>query len=389
MKWWKKLLASSLVLAALGCNGNDDPVVPPPDPPEKPPVNEKGPLWACGSQLCLPSGEPIWLGGSHTGWEVQDGEAWEPVPRPYAWGHFLAQLHSWNHNLMRFWVVEHTSWDTDHPRFSSPAYPMQWARTGPGLANDGHPKFDLTKPNPDYYSRLRSRVAEADQRGMYTIVMLFQGVSLWTEMGNQGIPLEHWKSLVWNPENNIHGWSLAEPGWDAHRLTEGPIWEAQKSYIREVVKSLSGLPSVLIEVGNEDRHGSIHWQRAVVAYTRQAMDEELPHKPWPVGVTFRQGDAASNEELCGSDVDWYSPKVARGTLSPPPCPGKASLLDDDHFHIFATRTDYPSRARELGHAGYLHLHPAGEWFGRETERARRMAREHRPMGEAIGSVVGQ
>ena len=39
---------------------------------------------------------------------------------------------------------------------------------------DGKPKFDLTKFDPAYFERLRSRVEAAGQRGIYTSVMLFE-----------------------------------------------------------------------------------------------------------------------------------------------------------------------------------------------------------------------
>lgn len=45
--------------------------------------------------------------------------------------------------------------------------PHPWARTGPGQALDGGPKFDLDEFDEAYFKRLRSRVAAADQRGIF------------------------------------------------------------------------------------------------------------------------------------------------------------------------------------------------------------------------------
>jgi hypothetical protein len=39
--------------------------------------------------------------------------------------------------------------------------PHPWVRSGPGPANDGKPKFDLTRFDPEYFDRLRSRVIAA------------------------------------------------------------------------------------------------------------------------------------------------------------------------------------------------------------------------------------
>jgi hypothetical protein len=46
-------------------------------------------------------------------------------------------------------------------------------RTGPGVALDGEPKFDLTQFDPEYFDRLRSRVSAALDCGIYVSIMLF------------------------------------------------------------------------------------------------------------------------------------------------------------------------------------------------------------------------
>ena len=50
---------------------------------------------------------------------------------------------------------------------------MPFARTGPGQAFDGKPKFDVTQFNQAYFDRLRQRVEAAQERGCYVAVMLF------------------------------------------------------------------------------------------------------------------------------------------------------------------------------------------------------------------------
>lgn len=46
-------------------------------------------------------------------------------------------------------------------------------RTGPGLATDGGLKFDLTKFDPAYFERLRTRVDALNRAGIYAGVYLF------------------------------------------------------------------------------------------------------------------------------------------------------------------------------------------------------------------------
>ena len=55
--------------------------------------------------------------------------------------------------------------------------PNPYARTGPGTALDGKPRFDLEKWDDAYFERLRTRVRQAGERGIYVSVMLFQGWS--------------------------------------------------------------------------------------------------------------------------------------------------------------------------------------------------------------------
>ena len=39
--------------------------------------------------------------------------------------------------------------------------PQPWPRTGPGTANDGQPKFDLSSFDPAFFGRLRERIIAA------------------------------------------------------------------------------------------------------------------------------------------------------------------------------------------------------------------------------------
>ena len=60
-----------------------------------------------------------------------------------------------NHNFIRMWRSE-------SPRVSVPGRvmyvaPHPWLRTGPGAAADGKARFDLTKFDPAYFDRLRTR----------------------------------------------------------------------------------------------------------------------------------------------------------------------------------------------------------------------------------------
>ena len=56
---------------------------------------------------------------------------------------YLDMLVDHGHNFTRLWQWLHpvaTPWTTDEVRIA----PLPYARTGPGLAADGEPRFDLT-----------------------------------------------------------------------------------------------------------------------------------------------------------------------------------------------------------------------------------------------------
>ena len=91
-------------------------------------------------------------------------------------------LVEWNHNVIRLWAWEQARWAPwSDGKGSNPSdwftEPVAYARTGPSLALDGKPKFDLTQFDTNYFGRLRQRVQQAGDRGIYVSIMLFQGWS--------------------------------------------------------------------------------------------------------------------------------------------------------------------------------------------------------------------
>ncbi len=133
------------------------------------------------------SGRAIYLTGSHTWSNFQDNGTTDPPPR-FDYGAYLDSLVAWNHNFFRLWRWEQARWTAETAR-DYWLEPQPWLRTGPALAHDGKPRFDLTRFNDAYFTRLRQRVQEAGRRGIYVSIMLFDGWSVETEgrgLGNPG-----------------------------------------------------------------------------------------------------------------------------------------------------------------------------------------------------------
>ncbi|NJL30542.1 MAG: DUF4038 domain-containing protein [Phycisphaerales bacterium] len=114
------------------------------------------------------SGQAVYLTGSHT-WNNLIDMGHPPVefdcPRYMDW--LVAQ----GHNFVRMWAWDMlTTWN---PKDVVVHFP--WKRTGPGLAVDGKPRFDLSCYDEEYFSRLAERIALAQDKGIYISIMFFDG----------------------------------------------------------------------------------------------------------------------------------------------------------------------------------------------------------------------
>ena len=107
-----------------------------------------GPLRPCTANphyFCDSSGRPIILTGAHTWNNLQDAAPSNP-PVAFDYTRYLEFLQNYNHNFFRLWVWEQSKWaaDLQGDIWFGPAI---YRRTGPGVALDGGPRFDVTKLN--------------------------------------------------------------------------------------------------------------------------------------------------------------------------------------------------------------------------------------------------
>ena len=203
----------------------------------------------------------VYLTGSHTWNNLVDMDRADP-PAPFDYGGYLDFLQRYGHNFIRLWTWDSVMWDSRAngklgKDFVHHVAPLPWARTGPGNALDGKPKFDLTKFNPEYFDRLRTRVRAAGERGIYVSVMLFEG----------------WGLSHAQPSRAGRGWlGLSQPSLppgqqhqrhqrrsQRRRQRPGDTFAGQRrastalqaAYIRKVVDTVNDLDNVLYEVINE------------------------------------------------------------------------------------------------------------------------------------------
>ncbi len=287
------------------------------------------------------SGKAILLTGSHTWANFQ--EVYGEDKELFDWKGYLDFMEREHHNFMRLWVWEHASRLTSTKDMIY-LEPLPYQRTGKGLAIDGKPKYDLDKWNQEYFDRLRTRVIEAGNRGIYIAVMFFQGWSQ-NKLGTKNA--DPFLSHPFNKANNSSGIDALNTNQDEagkptlHSLGNKAVLLRQEAYVKKVIETVNDLDNVLYEVINEG--GNTDWLYHIVNYTHK-LEKGMP-KQHPVGIGSRVAPVMHNKELWDSPADWVSPTWSpAGWSSPgsryvddyqnnPPADnhGKVVILDTDHL----------------------------------------------------------
>ena len=137
----------------------------------------------------------------------------------------------------------------------APFYEQPFARSGQGKAWDGLSKYDLTKLNPWYISRVRQLAQKGAANGLLIINQhYFQHNIL--EAG------AHWVDCPWRPTNNINGTVFPEPVpfagdkrvWVAEYFydIDNPVMNRlHKQYIMNMLDAFADEPNVIHSIGEE------------------------------------------------------------------------------------------------------------------------------------------
>jgi len=286
-------------------------------------VSSKNPRYFCDA-----SGREVLLVGSHT-WNNLVNMGRSDPPEAFDFDAYLDFLDRYGHNFIRLWAWDSSTWDTRAngkwgKDFIHHAAPSPWARTGPGIALDGKPKFDLKQFNPAYFERLRGRVIAACRRGIYVSVMLFEGWGMMHGNRRRGTQEEWaWRTHPFHPDNNVNG---IDAGGKPHSRSSPAVNELQAAYIRKVVDTVNEFDNVLYEVINEG--GEQKWDWWVVETARK--HQRTKPKQHPIGITGHGAERL--DSMLASPADWISPGSQDGFKDDPPAwdGKKVSLLDTDH-----------------------------------------------------------
>lgn len=370
---------------SIGCSGSPGAGQPPPPPGEAGVVaggGDTGP--ALGPLRVDPrnpryftaGGKPVYLTGSHTWGNFKDRAHVDPPPA-FDYPAFLDFLVGHHHNFMRLWTWEQPHSFDDDPQNLLYFAQFPWRRTGPGVASDGKPRFDLDQLDPAYFARLRARVVAARDRGIYVSVMLFDGWDLVNAYNQAG------GGFPFGAGNNVNG--VAATGPQAVTLASAPVTAHQEAYVRAVIEAVNDLSNVLYEIANETDSTAIAWQYHMIDFVK--MVEAAKPVQHPVGMTSVYPDG-SDIDLFASPADWISPL---GRLVPGD--GRKVILNDtDHSYGWTELVNDGAPAQRawawetlcLG-AAPLFMDPYLEtWAGRNVPRSSKPDATWDPLRDALG-----
>ncbi len=126
-----------------------------------------------------------------------------------------------------------------------------WLETAPN-------RFDLERPNPDYFSRLRDLLEHAARHDVIVELVLF---CFW--YGD-----DHWSASPMHPSNTVQGIG-PEDRELVFTVRDNPLLAVQERFVRDVVREVNGFANLYFEVCNEpySRHDGtayLEWQHSIV-----------------------------------------------------------------------------------------------------------------------------
>ncbi len=184
----------------------------------------------------------------------------------------------------------------------SPDYIAPYPRTGPGIAMDGEPMYDLDKWNPEYFDRLHRLLDAASKRGIVVELTIFSNT----------YEDEIWALNPLRAANNLQ--HVGAVDWeDYNSLKDAELVRRQEAFARKIIQETSGYDNVYYEICNEpggDEPGHATradvdaWQTEMARVLREEMQRlSRPHllsgqqafsygKPdrFPMDATFASGN---------------------------------------------------------------------------------------------------
>jgi hypothetical protein len=224
------------------------------------------------------------------------------------------------------------------------------------VASDSGAKFDLTQWDQSYFDRLRARVQQLQQNGMYAIVELFDGNQLTSaRCSTDGYPF--------TGTNNVNGvddgYTGGASGTNSVTMTAAnAISGYQDSYVKKVLDTLNDLPNVIYEVSEEQPAGSATWWFPHVISLVRSYEASKPQQH-PVGVGSMNATSPNDGTLYSSNADWIAPTINTNFSFQFPSnvatnnQGKVVINDADHAYYWKTFTNSDGSLNNTQMRNYL------------------------------------
>lgn len=241
-------------------------------------------------------------------------------------------------------------------------YPPYYERTGPGNAEDGGLKFDLTQINETWLDRIERRTADCARRGIYVCIQFLDGWNIETK-GWAGDPFRyHWYNSL-NNINSVDGDVDNDgEGTETHHLTGNPALTYQKDLIEAVIDRVNHFDNVFYEISNEDTGstGDNDWHDELIdhihTYESSKPKQHLVLMTWqyPSGDNAYL-DASNADAICYGAND-------SGPLADPQAPNSSTcnFFDTDHNGGLVYSFEWIWRSLCRGNAGVWYM---DEWDG--------------------------
>lgn len=218
-------------------------------------------------------GKPIMFTGDYT-WEMFSAVDFDYIK-------MFESLKSRGLNLARIWLW----WGCEQfSPLGNKIHIEPYLREGPGVANDGRPKYNLDKFNPAFFQKLTDFCKAAEKNGIYLQLMMMDA---WM--------IKHdylWKLNAFNRDNNLNNVD-GDPN-DTRRGTDKKqgfcsmgnqkVADYQKAYIKKVVETVNGFNKIFFEIANENYY-SEEWELMLCDYIKE-IEKSMPNQHMTIRRDF-------------------------------------------------------------------------------------------------------
>jgi hypothetical protein len=220
------------------------------------------------------------------------------------------------------------NWFTAGQPYGNTSVPYQ--RTGPGLAADGRPRFDLTKFNQAHFDYFQQVVQYALMKGIVIQLSIFDfwHGSDWV-VYNNGDPQHEWglKHDFYVRNNNINGVNVTnQTQWFNNNRAE----QYRRALVAKLIDTVGGFPNLIWEVCNEafPESRGLPWQLDLADYITSyeqskgfaphlVMPRDIPNHENTPGYFLYKDDAGLG--LIHSDMvsahSWNKPLIGNNDSS--------------------------------------------------------------------------